>query len=281
MTRAKKNVEEGKGSQLKGGEHMAKPEYASNQDLELKELWFSYRETGDQWIKKELILNHINLVKYVAGRIMVSLPPYLEMDDLISYGTVGLIDAVEGFNPTLGVKFSTYAIARIKGSIYDALRALDWVPRSVREKAKIIGNAMKHLEQEYKRVPNDDELADYLGITREKLDTMLNQVAVPQILSLDYVVFNDDEGKGIDIPTPMDEDPLAIIEQIDLKESLAAAIDRLSERERLIVALYYYEGLTLGEIGKVLELSTARISQLHTKAILRLRTFLKKEDATL
>ncbi len=257
---------------------MAKPKCATDNELELKEMWCNFRETGDQEIKKELIIKYINLVKYVAGRVMVTLPPYLEMDDLISYGTVGLIDAVEGFNPYLGVKFSTYAIARIKGSIYDALRALDWIPRSVREKAKVISSAMKHLEQENKREPTDDELAEYLNLSRVKLEEMLKQIAVPQVLSLDYVVFNDEDGrKAMDVPAPYEEDPLAIMEQADLKESLAKAIDRLSDRERLIISLYYYEGLTLREIGNVLELSTARISQLHTKAILRMRALLSKE----
>jgi len=250
---------------------------------ELKELWNHFRENGDDQARREIILYYSYLVKYVAGRVMIYLPPYVELDDLISYGTIGLIDAIEGYDPDHGVKFSTYAVARIKGAIYDALRAMDWVPRSVREKAKKISKAMAELEQQKKRSPTDEELAGFLNISSDQLQQMLNQVAIPQVMSLDKVIGERDRDQplGIDISGPQEDDPLYIVQQKNMKEVLGGAIERLPEQEQLVVSLYYYEGLTLREIGEVMDLSAARISQLHTKAILRLRGMLSREKKSL
>ncbi len=258
------------------------PQVAQKSEEELQEVWQLYRKEKDQKARRELILNYSYLVKYVAGRVMIHLPSYVELDDLISYGTIGLIDAVQGFNPDQGVKFSTYAVARIKGAIYDALRAMDWVPRSVRDKAKMVSQAMAKLEQENKRVPTDDELAAYLGISLEKLEKILNQVTIPQVMSLDGLGGddNDEERTTLEIPGPKEDDPLNIIQDKDMKEVLGRAIDRLPEKEKYVVALYYNEGLTLREIGEVLDLSAARISQLHSKAILRLRGMLGREKSS-
>lgn len=262
---------------------MGKPETAQTEEQKLKALWKAYQKDGDAEARRKLILHFSYLVKYVAGRIMIYMPPYLEMDDLVSYGTIGLIDAVEGFNPDQGVKFSTYAISRIKGAIYDALRAMDWVPRSVREKMKNISQTMNILQQELQRAPSDEELAAAMGISVEKLTEMLAQVTVPQILSLDNV-FQGEEGSdrgSMEVPGPKEDNPLAIVQKRDMKEVLAKAIERLPEQEKMVTVLYYYEGLTLREIGEVLDLSAARISQLHTKGILRLRGMLSRDKQNL
>lgn len=258
------------------------PQVAQKSDQELQEIWQLYRREKDPKARRELILNYSYLVKYVAGRVMIHLPSYVELDDLISYGTMGLIDAVQGFNPEQGVKFSTYAVARIKGAIYDALRAMDWVPRSVREKAKMISKAMAELEQKNKKTPTDEEVAAHLGISQEKLEKILAQVTIPQVMSLDGLRGNDEEEERIpfDIPGPSEDDPLNIVQDKDMKELLGKAIERLPEKEKLVVALYYYDGLTLREIGEVLDLSAARISQLHSKAILRLRGMLGREKSS-
>ncbi len=258
------------------------PQMAQKSDEELKDLWDLYRQERDPEARRKLILNYSYLVKYVAGRVMIHLPSYVELDDLVSYGTIGLIDAVQGFNPDHGVKFSTYAVARIRGAIYDALRAMDWVPRSVREKAKMISTAMAELEQEHKRPPSDEELASHLEISQEKLEKILSQVTIPQVMSLEGLGGNGDEEEkpSLEIPGPRDEDPLNIVQDRDMKESLGRAIERLPEKEQLVVSLYYYEGLTLREIGEVLDLSAARISQLHSKAILRLRGMLGRDKSS-
>lgn len=258
------------------------PQMAQKSDEELKDLWDLYRQERDPEARRKLILNYSYLVKYVAGRVMIHLPSYVELDDLVSYGTIGLIDAVQGFNPDHGVKFSTYAVARIRGAIYDALRAMDWVPRSVREKAKMISTAMAELEQENKRPPSDEELASHLEISQEKLEKILTQITIPQVMSLEGLGNSGDEEEKptLEIPGPPDEDPLNIVQDKDMKESLGRAIERLPEKEQLVVSLYYYEGLTLREIGEVLDLSAARISQLHSKAILRLRGMLGRDKSS-
>jgi len=258
------------------------PQVAQKSEEQLNELWRLYREEGDEKARQEIILHYSYLVKYVSGRVMIHLPSYVELDDLISYGTMGLIDAVGGFNHEQGVKFSTYAVARIKGAIYDALRAMDWVPRSVRDKAKMISKAMAELEQENKRVPTDEELAAHLEISVERLEKIFSQITVPQIMSLEGMGEREGEDRpAVEIPGPPEDNPLYIVQDRDMKRILGQAIERLPEKEKLVIALYYYDGLTLREIGEVLELSTARISQLHTKAVLRLRGMLSREKRSL
>jgi len=239
-------------------------------------LWLHYRKTGDPKLRDRLILTYAPLVKYVAGRLGSGLPAHVEESDLVSYGLLGLIGAIERYDPERDVKFETYAIARIKGAIIDELRAMDWVPRSVRSRAREIERAMSELEGRLGRAPTDEELAAKLGISEDELEESLSEIARSSIAALDELWTAS--GSGGDqialIDTLEDEsapDPQSTLSQTELREAIADAIARLPEREKLVVTLYYYEELTLREIGEVLGVTESRVSQLHTKAILRLK----------
>lgn len=243
------------------------------------DLWTLFKETGDGAARDELILNYSPLVKYVAGRLASSLPQTVETADLISYGIFGLIDAIEKYDPGRQIKFETYAIARIKGAIIDELRAMDWVPRSVRSRARQIENAYVQLENELKRVPSDDEVADRIGISRKDYHDVLTKLSYTSVVSFEELWVGGDREDGQSaIGTIKDEtaeDPVSMFENVETKEILADAIERLPEREKTVIALYYYEGLTLKEIGQILGVTESRVSQLHTKAVLRLRARLQ------
>jgi len=216
------------------------------------------------------------LVKYVAGRMASGLPAHVEESDLISYGLVGLINAIERFELEREIKFETYAITRIKGSIIDELRSLDWVPRSVRARAREIEKANAKLEHQLQRAPSDEEMAAELKFTVGEFQDALVQISNSTIAALDELwSVSDSSGDAVSLlDTLTDEsapDPAAVMDQTDLKDRVADAIARLPEREKLVVALYYYENLTLREIGEVLGVTESRVSQLHTKAVLRLR----------
>lgn len=249
----------------------------SDQPQDCAPLWEAYKVRGDRQAREELILRYAPLVKYVAGRVAIGLPSTVEFDDLISYGIFGLIDAVEKYDPNRGVKFETYALARIRGAIIDGLRSADWVPRSVRQKARELEEVAQKIETELGRPASDEELSAALHLSTEEYYQMLNEVACTALTSLDELWKTDgnlEENIRI-IETVRDTssaDPLAAVELQELKHTLSEAIDRLPERERLVIALYYYEGLTLKEIGKVLDVTEARVSQIHSKAILRLRS---------
>ncbi len=238
-------------------------------------LWIKYKETADQDAREQLILNYSPLVKYVAGRLSSSLPQNVDTADLISYGIFGLIDAIEKFDLDREIKFETYAIARIKGAIIDELRSMDWVPRSVRAKARQVERAYITLESKLHRIPEDQEVADEMGITLEELHQIFTKLSYTSIVSFeDMWVGGDRDDRQNVMGTIKDdtaEDPVAIFENEEIKDILADAIEHLPERERLVIALYYYEGLTLKEIGQVLGVTESRVSQLHTKAVLRLR----------
>lgn len=238
--------------------------------------WAAYKEHDDVAARDKLILNYSPLVKYVAGRLSSNLPQSVETADLISYGVFGLIDAIEKFNPERGIKFETYAIARIKGAIIDELRALDWVPRSVRARAREIEAAYVTLENRLKRNPSDSEVAAEIGISERELQESLTKLSYTSVVSFEELWAgnpdHEERGQGAaSIKDENAEDPSAAFEGIEVKEILASAIERLPEREKVVVALYYYEGLTLKEIGAVLGVTESRVSQLHTKAVLRLR----------
>jgi RNA polymerase sigma factor FliA len=244
--------------------------------------WHLYKESGDPQARDQLILAYSPLVKYVAGRMSSGLPAHIEEGDLVSYGLLGLIGALERFDPSRNVKFETYAISRIKGSIIDELRALDWVPRSVRSWARKVEVAVTRLENQLTRAPTDDEIAAELGIDVNEFQSILNQISNASIVALDE--FWDSAGSSQDkvnlIDTIEDSeapDPSRAYRIQAIKETLAAAIQRLPERERIVIGLYYYEGLTLKEIGEVLGVTESRVSQLHTKAILRLRGRIKED----
>lgn len=239
------------------------------------ELWREYKIRSDRNARDALITRYAQLVKYVAGRVGVNLPKSVDEGDLIGYGTLGLIDAIERFDPQRGVKFETYAIARIRGSMIDGLRAMDWVPVSVRHRNRHMEKVIKELENRLGRSATDEEIALELGISASEYNQRVQDMAGSAILSLEDVWGNPEDGEA---PTRMAEvkdekaiDPLDEAEWSSKREALAAAITRLPERERLVVSLYYFEGLTVKEIAYVLKVSPSRVSQLHTKAVIRLR----------
>ena len=246
-------------------------------------LWARYKDHQDSSARDELILNYSPLVKYVAGRLASSLPQTVDTADLISYGIFGRIDAIEKFDPGRAIKFETYAISRIKGAIIDELRAMDWVPRSVRSRAREIEAAYVSLENSLRRVPTDQEVADHMGVSLKEFQDILAKLSYTSVVSFEelWVGGERDEGQNAigSIRDDTAEDPVAIFESAEIKDILAGAIDKLPERERTVIALYYYEGLTLKEIGQVLGVTESRVSQLHTKAVLRLRAKLHSVHA--
>jgi RNA polymerase sigma factor for flagellar operon FliA len=248
---------------------------------EIQEVWRQYKTKPTPELRDRLILHYAPLVKYVAGRIYVKVPPNVDHGDLVSCGIFGLIDAIEKFDLSKNIKFETYAIARVKGAIIDELRSLDWIPRSVRFKAKELERTYMELEGRLKRTPTDEEVCQELKITKEKLHETIGQIGNTSIVALDdtFTVGKDMDGRVGLIDIIEDEssaEPAATYEIEEMKMLLAAAIDRLPEREKTVIALYYYEGLTLKEIGDVLGVTESRVSQMHTKAILQLKAKLKQ-----
>jgi len=238
-------------------------------------LWLEFRRTGDTAIRDRLILTYAPLVKFVAGRLGSGLPTHVDENDLVSYGLLGLIGAIERYDPERDVKFETYAMARIKGSIIDELRAMDWVPRSIRSRAREIERAMAQLEAQLHRAPTDEELSAKLGLSEDELADSLSDIARSSIAALDEMWTVSSGGDQIALIDTIEDtsgpEPQTALAQTELREALAEAIARLPEREKLVVTLYYYEELTLREIGEVLGVTESRVSQLHTKAILRLK----------
>jgi RNA polymerase sigma factor FliA len=244
-------------------------------------LWRRYRaDPGSKALRDRLILTYAPLVKYVAGRLGSGLPAHVDDDDLVSYGVLGLMGAIERYDPNRDVKFETYAITRIKGSIIDELRAMDWVPRSVRARARDIERAIAELERRLHRAPTDAEIAEKLGITEPELEDSLTDISRSSIAALDELwTVNTGGGGGsgdqvalIDtIEDTEAPDPQGSLSQAEMREAVGEAIARLPEREKLVITLYYYEELTLREIGEVLGVTESRVSQLHTKAVLRLK----------
>ena len=238
-------------------------------------LWLEFRRTGDQKLRDRLILTYAPLVKYVAGRLGSGLPAHVDDDDLVSYGLLGLIGAIERFDPSRDIKFETYAMARIKGSIIDELRSMDWVPRSVRSRARDIERAIGALEAKLGRAPTDEEISAKLGLSEEELDEALSEISRSSISALDELWTVSAGGDQIALIDTIEDtqgpNPQSALAQTEQKEAIGEAIARLPEREKLVVTLYYYEELTLREIGEVLGVTESRVSQLHTKAILRLK----------
>jgi RNA polymerase sigma factor for flagellar operon FliA len=246
------------------------------------ELWDSYKSGGTAEARERLILHYSPLVKFVAGRVAAGLPQNIEQSDLVSYGIFGLIDAIDKFDPGRGFKFETYAIARIKGAIIDELRSIDWVPRSVRAKARAIERAYSKLENELKRRPDDPEVAKELGMTEGELNQTLSQISFVGLVALDELLGrqgNGDSGGSTTVGDTISDranDPVEAFEVDEMKHLLADMINRMGDRERLVLTLYYYEGLTLAEIGSVLGVTESRVCQIHTKAILQLRSRLSE-----
>jgi RNA polymerase sigma factor for flagellar operon FliA len=238
-------------------------------------LWRDYKDGGTADARERLILHYSPLVKFVAGRVAAGLPQNIEQADLVSYGIFGLIDAIDKFDPGRGFKFETYAISRIKGAIIDELRSIDWVPRSVRSKARSIERAYSKLENELLRTPDDREVAAELGLSEGELAQTLSQISFVGLVALDELLNAGERGSGTTVGDTIADrvnDPVAAFEVDEMKHVLADAINRMPDRERLVLTLYYYEGLTLAEIGDVLGVTESRVCQIHTKAILQLRS---------
>ncbi len=251
--------------------------------IELRELWRRYKATADEKARERLVVAYSPLVKYVSGRMASGLPAHVEESDLISYGLVGLISAIQRFEPEREIKFETYAITRIKGAIIDELRSLDWVPRSVRSRAREIEKANSKLEHKLQRAPSDEEMAFELEMTVEDFQEALLQISNSTVAALDELwTVSDASGDQVSLLDTLQDhdapDPASVMDATDMKDRVADAIARLPEREKLVVALYYYENLTLREIGEVLGVTESRVSQLHTKAVLRLRGRLTEDD---
>src|SRR3954468_9817525 len=245
-------------------------------DTETLSLWLEYRKTGEMALRYQLILTYAPLVKYVAGRLGSGLPAHVDDGDLVSYGLLGLINAIDRFDPERDVKFETYAIVRIRGSIIDELRTLDWVPRSVRARARTIERAIAELESKLGRGPTDEEIAAKVGCTVEELDESFSEISRSSVAALDELWTVSGEGDQVSLLETLEDidatDPQDALDQTELRDALADGIARLPEREKLVITLYYYEELTLREIGEVLGVTESRVSQLHTKATMRLRS---------
>jgi RNA polymerase sigma factor FliA len=260
---------------------MPERERATDEDADaVADLWVRYRETADPALRERLILQYAPLVKYVAGRVAVGLPANVDHADLVSYGILGLIDAIEKFDISRNLKFETYAISRIRGQIIDELRAIDWIPRSVRAKAREVERAIQRLEGELHRPPSDGELSAELGISLDELAVMLSQINLVSVVALDELMSPGDGERTSLVETIEDqkaEDPVMMFESEEMREILGRTITLLPDRERLVVTLYYFEGLTLNEIGGVLGVTESRVCQIHTKAVLDLRSKMKQQ----
>ncbi|MNK70708.1 RNA polymerase sigma factor FliA [compost metagenome] len=246
--------------------------------MAVNELWTKFKSTQDAAAREQLILQYAPLVRYVVGRMAVTLPATVDQEDLNGYGVIGLIHAIERFSPERGVKFETFAITRIRGAIIDELRSQDWVPRSVRARGRELSAVISQLEGTLGRHATEPEIAQAMGISNDELAGMMRAATSP-FLSLDELVQVGDDGQSLSwVDTMMDDrpGPSAQLEDREFREQLASAIDALPPREKQLLALYYHEGLTLKEIGQVLGVTESRVCQLHTQAALRLRTAINR-----
>ena len=239
--------------------------------------WDEYKADGDDGARDRLILHYSPLVKYVAGRVGVGLPANIDQADLISYGIFGLIDAIDKYDLGREIKFETYAISRIRGAIIDELRAIDWVPRSVRFKAREVEKAYQALENRLKRPPDDKEIAAELGVSVPELNTIYSQLSNVSLVALDELMSVDgDKGDKLSLVDTLEDQrtvgPMEAFENVEMKGILTEAVNKLPEREKIVVTLYYYEGLTLAQIGQVLGVTESRVCQMHTKAVVALRS---------
>jgi RNA polymerase sigma factor for flagellar operon FliA len=251
----------------------------------LDELWANFKESASLEAREQLIIHYSPLVKYVASRVATGLPANVEQADLVSYGIFGLIDALDKFDPSRQIKFETYAIPRIRGAIIDELRSLDWVPRSVRFKAREVEKAYAELEARLKRAPSDGEVAEHLGVSLPELHDIVTQISFVTVAALEEVVSTGaDRGETLSLLDTLADiaatDPASGLEGGETRAMLASAINSLTEREKIVITLYYFEGLTLAEIGEVLGVTESRVCQIHTKAVGQLRTNLRDQDTT-
>ncbi len=240
-----------------------------------EELWQEYRKNKNPAIRDHLIRQYSPLVKYVAGKVAVGMPQNVEFDDLVGYGVFGLFDAIEKFDPDKHVKFKTYAVTRIRGAIFDELRSIDWVPRSVRQKSREVEQVIRELEASLGRSASDQEIADAMGLSLKDFEKIMMKISGTSILSLNDVWYAGDDSDKISIVDSIESSPSlnpdVIVEKDEIRRVIMQAIQELPDKEKKVLVLYYYEDLTLKEIGKILQVTESRISQLHTRAIMRLR----------
>ena len=240
------------------------------------ELWQSYRDAPSREQRDRLILHYSPLVKYVAGRLAAGLPHNVEQSDLVSYGMFGLIDAIEKFDLARGFKFETYAMSRIKGAILDELRSIDLVPRSVRARGREVERAFSNLESKLRRSPSEAELAEELGYSKTQLHQVLSQLSLTGMAALDEMLGDRSDATTLaDTIADQSDGPGAMLEQSELRSQLSEAIERMPEREKIVLSLYYFENFTLAQIGEVLGVTESRVSQIHTKSVLQLRSRLQ------
>ena len=238
-------------------------------------LWRRYRDGGPRDIRDYLAEKYAPLVKYVAGKVAIGMPQNVEFDDLVSYGSFGLLDAIEKFDPNRDIKFKTYAMTRIRGAIFDELRSIDWIPRSIRQKAKQVEEIIAVLENKLGHTVEDEDIAKELGVSVQELQGILTKISGTSIISLNDIWYLGDDNDEVSfmetLESPPNLNPDTLIEKEEIKTVIVEAIKQLPDKEKKVIVLYYYEDLTLKEIGEVLEVTESRISQLHTKAIMRLR----------
>jgi RNA polymerase sigma factor for flagellar operon FliA len=247
--------------------------------VQADQLWDAFRLDPSPKAKEALLVAYLPVVKQVASRMKMSLPHSVHLDDLVGSGIMGLINSVENFNPELGFKFETYAIPRIRGAILDGLRDFDWVPRSIRSKEKLLESTITALENELGRIPMDEEIAGRLDLSLSEYHKLVDDVNATTLLSFDRPLGNDGDSSSnlYDLVADSNNDnPLDMMERKEIRNLLVELINRLPEQDKLVIALYYYEELTLKEIGKVLDISESRVSQIHTKIILSMKTHIKR-----
>lgn len=238
---------------------------------EKQKLWDEYSKKRTPDLREKIILEYVNLVKLVAGKLSVYLGYHVEYDDLVGYGTFGLIDAIDKFDFAKGVKFETYASLRIRGAILDQIRKMDWIPRTLRQKQRQLDAAYAKIESETGRMATDEEIAQVLNITTEELDNLQSQTKVSNLVSLDECIEQGD----VRVENATSEEfrqPDRIVERNEIRETLIETLKMLTDKEKTVITLYYYEDLTLKEISRVLDVSESRVSQLHTKALQKMRT---------
>jgi len=244
-------------------------------DRDETELWRRYRKEANREVRDFLAEKYAPLVKYVAGKVAIGMPQNVEFDDLVSYGSFGLLDAIEKFDPDRDIKFKTYAMTRIRGAIFDELRSIDWIPRSIRQKARQVEETIAMLENKLGHTVEDEDIAKELGISVDELQSLLTKISGTSIVSLNDIWYLGDDNDEVSfmetLESPANLNPDSLIEREEIKSVIVEAIRHLPDKEKKVIVLYYYEDLTLKEIGEVLEVTESRISQLHTKAIMRLR----------
>lgn len=247
----------------------------------MDDAWRRFKASKDPKARATIIDNYAYLVKITAGRVVTNLPPNMEREDLYTAGAMGLIKAVDQFDPGRQVKFETYAIALIRGAILESLREEDWVPRSVRERSKTLERTFFELELKLGTPPSEQQVADHLGMTPDDLSRIMAETGRGSVVSLDDIILGGEGSERLHLGDVVPDEASSPVADVEVRErirQLGVAIDRLPERERLVIALYYYEGLTFKEIGKVLAVSESRVYQLHTQAVLRMRGYLGRDQ---